>query len=66
MYVNVDFKCFMLFFLRGVPKIYMSLLFYMFESNLNIFTFLFAFFWLGKINYFHGWGVPPFALNSAK
>ena len=36
------------------------------QSNLN--TFVFGFFWWKKINYFHGWGIPPppFAENSVK
>ena len=45
--------------------IFMSLLYYMFQSILNMFAFVF---WCEKINYFHGWGgpPPPFAENSAK
>ena len=46
----------------------MFLLFYMFQSTLNIFGFHLG--WRGgsKINYYHGWGVPlpPFAKNFAK
>ena len=36
---------------------FISLLYNMFQSTLN--TFVFGFFWWKKINYFHGWGVPP-------
>ena len=44
----------------------MSLLYYMFQIILN--TYVFAYFWWGKINYFHGWGLPPppFAENFMK
>ena len=41
----------------GLHLIFMSLLFYMFQMILNIFFFLS--FLVGKINYFHGWGLPP-------
>ena len=40
---------------RGV--IFMSLVFFMFQSILSIFVFLL--FLVAKINYFHGWGTPP-------
>ena len=36
--------------------IFMSLVFFMFQSILNIF---FCFFFVEKINHFQGWGVPP-------
>ena len=47
--------------------IFMSLLYYMFQSILN--TFGLGYFFDGKkMNYVHGWGVPPLPLaeNSAK
>ena len=52
---------------RDQHPVMMSLVFYMFQSILNIFVCLL--FLVGKINYFHGWGEPPspqFAENSAK
>ena len=36
----------------------MSLVFFMFQSILNIFGF-FLLFLVEQINHFHGWGVPP-------
>ena len=41
----------------GLHLIFMSLLFYMFQSILKKTVFLH--FLMGKINYFHGWGVHP-------
>ena len=45
--------------------IFMSLVFYMLQSILNIFVF-FCFFWLKKMIIFTDGGSPPFAGNSAK
>ena len=42
---------------EGGGVIFLYLVSYMFQSILNIFVF-FEFFLWGKMNYFHGWGVP--------